>query len=143
FEKHRAFFQPVTQRTSGSYAEEGFMSRQLTPRSSIENLRKEAKRWLRALRLNDPDARARLDRAIPNAPADPGLRDVQFALAREYGFSGWTALTREVERLRDLSRSRDDAVHALLEAAERGDATRVRALLETHPDIVNERATLD
>ena len=33
----------------------------------MDNLRKEAKRWLKALRANDPDARARLTRTHPNA----------------------------------------------------------------------------
>ena len=56
------------------------------------NLRKEAKRWLKALRANDPDARARLTRAYPNAPALPVLRDVQHALAREHGYDNWAAM---------------------------------------------------
>ena len=39
-------------------------------RRSLDSLRKEAKRWLAALRANDADARARLERALPDAPAD-------------------------------------------------------------------------
>ena len=58
----------------------------------MDNLRKEAKRWLKALRANDPDARARLERALPNAPATLVLRDVQHALAREHGFENWVAM---------------------------------------------------
>ncbi len=61
------------------------MSRQITPSTSLSTLRKEAKRWLRALRNHDADARARFERAYPSAPAVPVLRDVQHALAREYG----------------------------------------------------------
>jgi hypothetical protein len=61
-------------------------------RRTLESLRKEAKHWLKALRAADPDARARFDRAIPDAPAIPTLRDVQHALAREQGLAGWTAL---------------------------------------------------
>ena len=60
--------------------------------SSVDNLKKEAKRWLKALRDNDRDARARLTRAYPAAPADPVLRDVQHALAREHGHESWEAL---------------------------------------------------
>lgn len=60
-------------------------------RRSLESLRKEAKRWLADLET-DPDARARLYRAFPDAPASPTLRDVQHALARELGESGWLAL---------------------------------------------------
>ncbi|HEY6209835.1 MAG TPA: hypothetical protein VIW28_12295 [Gemmatimonadales bacterium] len=68
------------------------MSRRLSPRSSLHNLKKEAKRWLKALRDNVGEARARLQRAFPDAPDVPTLRDVQHALAREHGLPGWTAL---------------------------------------------------
>ena len=49
------------------------MSRQITPRTTLENLKREAKRWLKALRANAGEARARLERALPNAPASPTL----------------------------------------------------------------------
>ena len=68
------------------------MNRKLTPKSTLENLKREAKRWLMALRANDEEARARFDRANPNVSGDPTLRDVQHALAREHGLAGWTAL---------------------------------------------------
>jgi ankyrin repeat protein len=68
------------------------MHRKLTPRSTLENLRVEAKRWLKALRAKIADARARLDRIWPGAPTSPGLRDIQHALALEHGVHGWTAL---------------------------------------------------
>lgn len=68
------------------------MPRKITPATSLENLQKEAKRWLRAVRAGDAEARARLRGAWPNAPAEPGLRDVQHALAREYGVESWNAL---------------------------------------------------
>ena len=74
------------------------MSDELTPRRGLESLKKEAKRWLSALRDHDADARARLERALPNPPATATLRDVQHALAREHGFAGWTALKDAVER---------------------------------------------
>src|SRR5262245_35272844 len=64
----------------------------------MENLRKEAKRWLKALRANDPDARTRLTRAHPKAPALPVLRDVQHALAREHGYDNWAAMKRALEQ---------------------------------------------
>jgi ankyrin repeat protein len=60
--------------------------------SSADNLKKEAKRWLKALRAKEPDARARLTRAWTAAPEDPVLRDVQHALAREHGHESWAAL---------------------------------------------------
>lgn len=122
------------------------MSRELTPRSSLETLRKEAKRWLRALRENDAKAIERLRSAYPNAPATPGIRDVQHALAREHGLPAWSALKAELERraaARSLPTERSAAIRALLAGAERGDVALVAALLEAHPDIVNERAVLE
>jgi hypothetical protein len=81
------------------------MPRKITSVSSLENLKKEAKRWLKALRASDPDARARLDRAYPAAPAQPVLRDVQHGLAREYGHESWAALKTALEQLAGETRS--------------------------------------
>jgi hypothetical protein len=67
-------------------------------RRSLESLKKEAKRWLESLHAKAADARARFERAVPDPPATPTLRDVQHALAREHGFSGWTALKQALER---------------------------------------------
>jgi len=68
------------------------MSDEPTRGRSLESLKKEAKRWLNALRHNVDDARARFERALRDAPAIPTLRDVQHALANEHGFPGWVAL---------------------------------------------------
>lgn len=63
-------------------------------RRSFDNLKKDAKRWLAALREHAPDAWMRLARVLTNPPDKPTLRDVQLALARENGFVGWTELKR-------------------------------------------------
>lgn len=68
------------------------MTRRFTPQTTLDNLKKEAKRWLKALRAGDAEARARLQHAYPITSAEPVLRDVQHALALEHGLSGWTAL---------------------------------------------------
>ena len=68
------------------------MIRVLTPRTSVETLHKDAKRWLKALRAAEPDAKRRLNAVWYTAPGEPGLRDVQHALAREYGCESWMAL---------------------------------------------------
>ena len=44
--------------------------------TTVDNLRKAAKRWLKSLRDGDPEALARLVRAYPGAPKEPTLRDV-------------------------------------------------------------------
>jgi hypothetical protein len=74
------------------------MPHKATPATSLDSLRKTAKHWLKALRANDTDARARYGRAYPTGPTAPGLRDVQHALAREYGHESWIELTNAVAR---------------------------------------------
>jgi uncharacterized protein len=59
---------------------------------ALENLRKEAKRWLKAIREGNADALERLRRAYPAAPERPGLRDMHHALAREHGHEHWMAM---------------------------------------------------
>src|SRR6476646_5603627 len=93
-------------------------------RRNLESLKKEAKRWLDALQAGDTEAHARLRQAYPDAPADPGLRDVQHALAREHGFDGWSGLkdavaARDDEGRRALSLY-DTKADALLEAYRTG-----------------------
>jgi uncharacterized protein len=105
---------------------------------TLDNLRKDAKRWLKAVRAGDADARARLARAYPGAPEQVTLRDVQHALAREHGHQSWIALTRAVA---DGSAS-ETPLTALLTAAGKGDAAAVAAILDAHPDIINERGML-
>jgi hypothetical protein len=91
---------------------------------NLESLKKEAKRWLTALRANLPDARARLERILPDAPPSPILRDVQLALAREHGFSGWTELKRRLAaHAQDTGRALErfeEKAEALLEAYRTG-----------------------
>lgn len=76
--------------------------------TTLDNLRKAAKRWLKALRADDAEARARMNRAYPSAPANPGLRDVQHALARERGHESWKAMVSAV----DIRLPQDDPLDA-------------------------------
>jgi len=87
------------------------MSRQLTARSTLETLKKEAKRWLKALQAGDAQARRRLLAVTPTAPTEPGLRDVQLALAREHGLPGWATLC---EALEDARRAYAERVELVL-----------------------------
>lgn len=102
------------------------MSRPITPATSLDTLKKEARRWLNALQSGDAAARARLDAAVPDTPAEPTLRDVQHALARELGMPGWTALKRRVE---NAALPRYDAVaHALVTAYRTPDPDAMRTV---------------
>ena len=73
------------------------MPRSLSLRSSLVNLRSDAKRWLKAIAGGDPEALARYRQAFPDHTGVPKLRQVQHALAQEYGFSSWAALKLEIE----------------------------------------------
>ena len=119
------------------------MARPLSPGTSVDHLRKEAKRWLKALRARDPEARDRLTRAWPEAPASPGLRDVQYALAREHGLPGWADLKDAADSLQRGGSPREQALHALLRAAGAGDAAKVAEILDVHPEVINDRGTLE
>jgi Leucine-rich repeat (LRR) protein len=101
------------------------MSHELPPRRNLESLKKEAKRWLDALHANDRDARERLHRALPDAPAKPTLRDVQHALAREQGYAGWSMLKGAVEQWSADAREAGAKALALYEA-------KAEALLEAY-----------
>jgi len=105
--------------------EEGMMNDDSGPppnvRRNLESLKKEAKRWLDAVQAGDTEARARLRQAYPDAPADPGLRDIQHALAREHGFGGWSAL-------KDAVAARDDEGRRALSLYE----TKADALLDAY-----------
>ncbi len=125
------------------------MPRRLTARSTLDNLKKEAKRWLKALRANVDDARARLHLALPNAPALPTLRDVQHALAIEHGFSGWTELKNRISKPARTEKSRDEILNWFFENAcpdhhVRGPSAHTMArhtamrILEQHPEIAND-----
>ncbi len=125
------------------------MHRKLTPRSTLENLKREAKRWLKALQANDDESRARLERVWPGAPIPPGLRDVQHAIALEHGLSGWTALKNHVGKGASADESHERVVARFLQNAcpdhhVRGGPAHVMALdtaerlLRQHPEIARD-----
>lgn len=112
------------------------MSRALTPQSSLDTLKKEAKRWLKALRAGDAAARVRLLAATPDAPATPTLRDVQHALAREHGLPGWSAFRPALDDLALAMRSRAEHVEIVLRASwQGGDDEAARRIVARWPEI--------
>jgi Leucine Rich repeat len=99
------------------------MTNERPSRRNLDSLKKEAKRWLAALRRGDAAARRRFDRGHQDAP-EPTLRDVQHALAREHGFPGWT----DLKRAHDEALERDRASSLSLPLYER----MAEALLEAY-----------
>ena len=104
--------------------------------STLENLRKSARRWLKALRADDADAHARLKRAHPDAPSNPALRDVQHALAREHGHTSWIDFRRALDDGKPRGAAIPDAdqydtlAKDVLTAYETGDAAALQRLQE-------------
>lgn len=111
------------------------MSRALTPKTTLEHLRRDAKRWLRALRSGDADAQARLKSAWPKAPAEPGLRDLQHALAREYGQESWIALKTAIDGLALARKNLDEQADLILAHWWGGDLGPGRRLLQRRPEL--------
>jgi ankyrin repeat protein len=122
------------------------MSRALTSTTTLDVLKREARQWLKRLRAGDADAGVRLQRAHPTAPADAGLRHVQHALAREFGFASWARLKAAVPPLATTTTpahaSALSPLQTILAAAARGDAVSLALLLDAHPDLVSARGTL-
>src|SRR5262245_58753146 len=92
-------------------------SHSLPDAANIDWLRKQAKRRLKELRETRPDAQ---------------LSDAQFELARQYGFASWRALKTHIDALTIDGR--------LFEAARKGDAGSLAALLDEHPDRLHATA---
>lgn len=88
------------------------MPRSLSNASSLDTLRRAAKRWLKALEARDPEAIGRFRAAFPDHTGVVKLRQVQHALAAEFGLASWAALKQEIE---DRMRSSAERVRLFLE----------------------------
>jgi len=110
--------------------------RSLGAGATLESLKKEAKRWLKALRERDSAARERLLRVLPNGGAEPGLRDVQHALALEHGLDGWAALKQALADHALAKRSAAERADDFLrQAVDRMGGPLAAHILRKHPDI--------
>lgn len=93
---------------------------------SLEQLRKQAKELLRALRAGDAAARERVRRQLPDKQRLT-LADAQFVLAREHGFQSWSALKAQAEEAsRPLTSSLREEFHRVFAGR---DAAAIRELL--------------
>src|SRR4030095_16551209 len=75
-----------------------YMQRKISSATTLDNLRREARRWLKALREGSPEAREQFERACPKHTRTPVLRDVQHALACEHGLQNWKDLKFAVQQ---------------------------------------------
>jgi ankyrin repeat protein len=95
--------------------------RRLSPKSTLDTLKTEARRRLKAMRAVDP--------AIT-------LRAAQLATARDYGFDGWTALKAALADIALGRLSPDERAEAFLRHCHwNGDTPAARRILARHPEV--------
>ncbi|HSL71629.1 MAG TPA: hypothetical protein VK864_15385, partial [Longimicrobiales bacterium] len=109
--------------------------RSLPSHPDFEHQKKLAKELLRAFRNGDTEARARIREQLPDKRSIT-LADAQFVLAREYGFASWSGLKKHIES----SAATPLPMEELRSALQRGDAQKLRRLLERHAEL---RALID
>src|SRR5579872_1847777 len=133
-------------RTQATNGKEISMPKQLPPNPSLEQLKKQAKSLLKRQQAADPEALTRIRENHPRyknlsekSIASPlALADAQLVIALEYGFSSWSTLQSHVKTLEAAS-STAEAFVSLRDAAGKSDLARLNALLDAHPDLINER----
>ncbi|MGI9305530.1 MAG: ankyrin repeat domain-containing protein [Gammaproteobacteria bacterium] len=70
-------------------------TRQLPANASLENLKKQAKSLLKAVKAKDSATLSRIKPFFSN-PDAMGLQDAQLVLARDYGFSSWATMKAHI-----------------------------------------------
>jgi ankyrin repeat protein len=123
------------------------MSRQLPPNPNLEQLKKQAKALLKLQQTADSEALTRIRENHPRwknlsqeqaAVSQFALADAQLVIANEYGFASWSKLQSHVKALQAAS-STAEVIASLRYAAGKGDLGRLNALLDAHPDLIDER----
>ncbi len=123
------------------------MSRQLPPRPSLDQLKKQAKSLLKGQQAADSDALIRIrdshprwknlsDEQIASSPF--ALADAQLVIANEYGFASWPKLQSHIKTL-EAAGATAATVASLRTAAGKGDLPRLNSLLDAHPELIDER----
>jgi ankyrin repeat protein len=104
-----------------------FHDRHFPVRPNLDQLKHQAKDFLRAVRQGDAAALAEFQKHHPKQidPAAAKLADAQVALARSYGLASWPRLVTACR---------------LTDAIWRGDVEAVRALVLKHPKLLHEAA---
>ena len=104
-------------------------TRSLPDRPDLNQLRRQAKELLAAFRAGDSEAVGEVNAHYRGADAATfALHDAQLVLARAHGFESWPRLKAFVDGA---------TVSRFIEAARAGDTTRVEAMLQARPEIIN------
>jgi ankyrin repeat protein len=124
------------------------VKKKLPSRPNLEQLKNQAKSFLKGYRKAVPEVLARVREHHPRwqdssdaivASAQFTLADAQLVIANEYGFEIWPVLKAHVLS-QQASPSIEATIRSLQEAAERGDLARLDALLAADPGLINETA---
>ncbi len=76
----------------------------------------------------------------PKAPAEPALRDIQHALALEYGLESWIALKAALDDLALDRKTHAERVEQILRHGWDGDLSVARRILARYPEIAKDRS---
>jgi hypothetical protein len=110
--------------------------RRLPVHPDLDQLKHQAKDFLRAIRNGDADAIADLERHHPEQidAATAQLADAQLVLAREYGFESWPKLVHHVEALNPEGLEQFERIARDFVAAFQGNADALTRLNERFSD---------
>jgi len=104
-------------------------TRALREHPDLDQLRRQAKELLEAFATGAPDAVAEVKAHYHDADAaNFALHDAQLVIARAYGFDSWPKLKSYVDGI---------TIKSLTDAVRADDITRVRAMIEARPELVN------
>ena len=104
-------------------------TRSLPDRPDLHQLKRQAKELLAAFQAGSPDAVGEVASHYRGADASTfALHDAQLVLARAYGFDSWPKLKAFVDGA---------TVSRLIEAVRAGETSRVEAMLQARPEIIN------
>lgn len=115
------------------------MATQLLPsRPDLEQLKRQAKEFLRAWKSQEPAALAALREFLPSAEqtAAPKLATAQWLTARRYSFRSWARLKQFVETSTGLELS--PAAIQLRQAIDADRTAEIAKLLDESPDLIDE-----
>src|SRR5262245_24184473 len=103
-------------------------SRKLPERPDLDQLRRQAKELLEAVRAADPAALTEAQRYYRDFDtATFALHDAQLVLARSYGYDGWPKLKAFVDGVN---------IQRLIDAVRADDVGQVRAILNVRPELI-------
>jgi ankyrin repeat protein len=103
--------------------------RTLPDNPSLVQQKKQAKELLQSFDAGDAEAAARIRALLPDKP-QIALADAQFVVAREYGFTNWSALKQHIEELDEQRRPPHERIAA---AFRRRDPDAVRRIFQQQP----------